>query len=120
MINKDRIVPVTATDLITLYSVILTGMGNTIYKLEPVAPGIFEINTDAESGLVCTEPVKELTFDAGVSDSEFFFLADYDFKGFFQSGAELSVSGDEIIPDGVTPYAAVLGSGAVAVSKIGL
>lgn len=45
MINNDRIVPVAATSLIDLYSVILAASSVSAAKLSAAAPGEFAIAT---------------------------------------------------------------------------
>ena len=113
MINTNRIVPVTATDLISLYGVVLLQDSNNsgIEALETDEIGVFEV-TDNSGIFLASEPVKSLTFGDGVTASTVYFVPAYDF---------VSVEGadDEVDADGRTLYKAVLSSGSVTVTKIG-
>ena len=66
MINNDRIVPVTRTDLLSLYSAMLTAASVTITKLAATAPAEFDVKS-AATALIADEPVKTLDIDATAS-----------------------------------------------------
>lgn len=124
MINNDRIVPVQATDLISLYAVILlqnsSNSGLTKLAAESV-DGKFSI-TDGTNPLLAAEPVKSCDIDAtesSVSAATLYFVPAYDFAGFTIDGTAASVTGD-VDPDGRTLYKAVLATGAITITKIGL
>lgn len=122
MINKNRIVPVTKTDLITLYGNIMTLAGSTIAALEATAPGVFSVDEAPAGGaLLANEPVKSLDIDAGVSAVTIYFVAGYDFEGFTVGGVAATIAdgSDDVKADDVTIYSAVLATGEITISKIG-
>jgi hypothetical protein len=113
MINKDRIVPVTATDLITLYGTTLkiASVSATAVSSEN-AEGDFVI---AEGGtLLADEPVKSVKFGEGVSSATLYFVASYDYEGF----KGVTATGD-VDADGCTLYTATLSGGSVTIAKVG-
>lgn len=117
MINTDRIVPVTVTDLLTLYGNVLKIAGKTINAVQAVNIGVFEVE-DATTELIAAEPVVTLDFADGVSSATVYFIADYNYSGFTIDGAAATVTGT-VEADGKTLYKAVLATGAVTVSKVG-
>lgn len=121
MINTDRIVPVQATDLITLYAVILKMDSNNsgLVKLAATAPGEFSQETNSAIALA-NEPVTELDFASGVTAGTVYFVPALDFKGFSLAGVATEFSGT-INENGIGSdlYKAVLSSGTITVSKIG-
>lgn len=75
MINKDRIVPITRTDLLSLFVMILRGTGNTVTVID-VVDGVATVPDDATGNLVANEPVREVK---GTAEAELFFCPAYDF-----------------------------------------
>ena len=67
MINKDRIVPVMATDLLSLYGLILKMDSNnsSMVAVDATNPGEFTVASGAGSVLIASEPVKSLNFASG-------------------------------------------------------
>lgn len=125
MINKDRIVPVMATDLISLYGVILLQDSNNsgLAKLSADAIGEFQVKTNSAK-LLAAEPVKKLDFDttaSSVTAGTVYFVAAYDYEGFSIDGvAETPASGSVAVEaDGCTLYKAVLASGDITITKVG-
>lgn len=125
MINKDRIVPVMATDLISLYGVILLQDSNNsgLAKLSADTIGEFQVKTNSAK-LLAAEPVKKLDFDAttsSVTAGTVYFVAAYDYEGFSIDGvAETPASGSvNVEADGCTLYKAVLASGDITITKVG-
>lgn len=123
MINSDRIVPVTATDLITLYGLILTmnssNSGLTALDAEDTA-GTFQI-TDGTNPLIASEPVSTCDIDStesSVSAATLYFVPAYDYSGFTIDGAAVTPTGT-VEADGRTLYKAVLSSGAITITKVG-
>jgi hypothetical protein len=123
MINTDRIVPVTAQDLISLYAIILVQNSNnsTLAKLdaEDVA-GDFQIKSGS-APLIASEPVKTCDIDAtasSVSAATLYFVPAYDFIGFTIDGVKVTPTGS-VDADGRTLYKAVLSSGAITITKVG-
>jgi hypothetical protein len=124
MINKDRIVCVTKTDLISLYGLILkqdTTNNSTLAKLASKSvDGDFQI-TSGSAPLLADQPVKTCDIDAttsSVSACTLYFVPALDFVGFSIDGAAVTVTGD-IDADGATLYKAVLATGAITVTKCG-
>lgn len=123
MINTDRIVPVVATDLITLYGLILkqdTTNNSTLDKLEADEIGEFQI-TSGSKPLLCNEPAKVIDIDAtasSVSACTVYFVPAYDYKGFTVDGAAATPTGS-VDADGRSLYKAVLSSGTITITKQG-
>lgn len=119
MINKDRIVPVMATDLLTLYGIILKIASVSVSALEPVSIGEFNLTTAASGDQLASEPVKKLNFDTGVSSATVYFIPAVDYKGFEIEGAAVETEGAEVEADGATLYTATLATNAVTIAKVG-
>lgn len=122
MINTDRIVPVTATDLITLYGLILkqASANSSLAKLEADGIGEFQVKSGS-APLLAAEPVKKIDIDAtesSVSAATIYFVPAFDYKGFSIDGADITPTGD-VVADGRTLYKATLASGAVTIVKAG-
>lgn len=124
MINTNRIVPITATDLITNYGVILAAATAAASGTAPTklsagnAAGTFAQSTNSAS-VLCDEPVKTLTFGSSVTAATVYFVPAYDYKGFDKTGATLTVTGT-VDADGSTLYKATLSTNALTIAKIGL
>ena len=125
MINNNRIVPVQATDLISLYAVILkqdTTNNSTLAKVDASnAEGDFAI-TSASTPLICSEPAKSIDLAAAVTAATVYFVPAYNYKGFSLAGvAEEPAAGSvDVDADGATLYKAVLSSGDITITKVGL
>lgn len=124
MINSDRIVPVTATDLITLYGLILkqdTTNNSTLAALNALdVEGDFKI-TSGSAPLLASQPAKSIDIDAtasSVSAATIYFVPAYDYKGFTIDGVAITPTGT-VTADGSTLYKAVLATGAVTITKAG-
>lgn len=125
MINNDRIVSVTKTDLISLYGLILKQDSNNSGLAKLAASGIatFQVKTNSAK-LLASEPAKVIDFDAtasSVSAGTVYFVPAYDFEGFSIDGTIVSPAdgSDEVVADGTTLYKGVLATGAVTITKIG-
>ena len=117
MINENRIVPVTATDLITLYGLILLQDSNNsaMTALQAATTdGQFTVSTTGIK--LAAEPVKTVNFTA--ESGTLFFVPAYDYAGFSVNGTAVTPSGD-VDADGRTLYKAVLATGAVTITKVG-
>lgn len=123
MINKDRIVPVQATDLLSLYGLILKMDSNnaTLAKLDALdVDGNFKV-TSGSAPLLCSQPVESIDIDvtaSSVSSATIYFVPAYDYKGFTIDGSAVTPTGS-VDADGVTLYKAALSSGAITITKIG-
>lgn len=120
MINTDRIVPVTAVDLISLYGLILKQDSNNsgLVALDATNPGEFEVASSAGSLLIADEPVASLDFASGYSAGTVYFVPAYDYVGFTINGSAVTPTGT-VNADGRTLYKAVLGSGAITITQVG-
>lgn len=123
MINTDRIVPVQATDLISLYALILTMNSNNsgLAALDATNPGEFEVASSAGSVLIADEPVDTLDFATGYSAGTVYFVPSYDYVGFTINGSAVTPEEGSatVNPDGRTLYKAVLASGEVTITQVG-
>lgn len=122
MINNDRIVSVTATDLLTLYGLILLQDSNnsSLEKLSAAEVGEFQITANSKL-YIADEPVKSIDIDAtasSVTATSVYFVPAYDYAGFTIDGAAVTPTGD-VVADGRTLYKAVLATGAITITKIG-
>lgn len=121
MINTNRIVPVQATDLITLYGTILKAANVSASKLAAGEIGKFQVTTNSAT-LLCDEPAVKIDFDAttsSVSAGTVYFVPAYNYAGFTIDGAAVTPSGD-VVADGATLYKAVLATGAITITKVGV
>lgn len=120
MINKDRIVSVTATDLITLYGTIMMLANTSVTAVDATNPGEFAI-TSGSGNVLAAEPIK--TFDIGnsVSSITIYFVPAYDYAGFTIAGEAATIADNDVTveADGKTLYKAVLSSGTVTITKAG-
>lgn len=123
MINKDRIVPVQATDLLSLYSVVLKMDSNnaTLAKLDALdVDGNFQVKSGS-APIICSQPVETIDIDAtasSVSAATIYFVPAYDYVGFKIDGVAVEASGD-VEADGASLYVATLSTGSITISKIG-
>ncbi len=123
MINKDRIVPVQATDLLSLYGLILKMDSNnsSLAKLDALdVDGAFKV-TSGSAPLLCSQPAETIDIDAtasSVSAATIYFVPAYDYKGFTIDGSAVTPTGS-VDADGVTLYKAALSSGAITITKVG-
>lgn len=120
MINQDRIVPITAVDLISMYGLILTLAASTAPTALAATDtaGDFAVTTNSAT-LLANEPVKALNFGSGVTASTVYFVAAYDYAGFTINGTAATTAGATVTPDGRTLYSATLASGTITIAKVG-
>jgi hypothetical protein len=116
MINTDRIVPITAVDLISMYGLILLQDSNNSAMAALQADTVDGQFTCGTGIHLAAQPVKSCNF-SGASGT-LYFVADYDFEGFTKGGNAVTVSGD-VVADGRTLYKAVLSSNTVTITKVG-
>lgn len=121
MINNDRIVPVTKTDLISLYAVILkqSSMNNSMTAIS--ANNVDGDFSCGEGTHIADQPLKSCDFTA--ANGVVYFVPAYDFKGFTKSGVVMPVTddSDEVLPDGATLYRAMITNVTdVKIQKVGL
>ena len=119
MINTDRIVPVMATDLLTLLSEVFAIANVSVTPLQAKAIAEFEVTT-AESGVqLCAEPLKTLNFASGVTSATVYFIPALDYEGFTVNGAAATMAGADVVADGSSLYLATLATGTVTIAKVG-
>ena len=119
MINKDRIVPITKTDLLTVYGTMLKIASVSVTALETTATDGTFVIASASGTVIANEPVKSLEITSGTS-ATIYFVPAYDFKGFTIAGSPVTPTGTTVDPDGVTLYTATLSGGnAITVAKVG-
>lgn len=126
MINSDRIVPVTKTDLISLYSVILmqaSGNSSLAKLASNDIAGNFQIKTN-NAVVIADQPVVSCDIDAtasSVSACTLYFMADPAFTGFTIDGvAEEAADGSvDVVAGSADLYKAVLASGDITITKVG-
>lgn len=125
MINKDRIVPVTKTDLLTLLGTVLglIGTSYTVLTADTVN-GDFDLTGSGAAGnKLCAEPVKTLNFHTGVTSGTVYFVAAYDFEGItFHEGTATfnssNLDNDDVKKDASTLYKAVLSSSTITLTAV--
>jgi hypothetical protein len=121
MMNKDRVVPVTAIDLLSLYAVILKAAGTTLTAVNSdTVDGVFSINENPANAVIASEPVKSFDFAGTTSAATVYFVPTYDYEGFKVAGAAVTTAGDEVVADHANLYSATLATGTVTIAKVGL
>lgn len=120
MINTDRIVPVMATDLLTLLSEVFAIANVSVTPLQ-AKKGIaeFEVTTSESGAQLCAEPLKTLNFATGVTSATVYFIPALDYEGFSIQGTAVSTAGADVVKDGSSLYSATLATGVVTIAKIG-
>lgn len=126
MINTNQIVPVSATDLLSLIGTVMAigqeSLAAVPTALAPLdAEGDFQVKTNSAVYLASV-PVKSLDFDAtasSVSAGTVYFIPAYSYEGFSIDGAKVTTAGADVVADGRTLYKAVLATGTVTISKVG-
>ena len=127
MINSDRIVPITAVDLISMYGLILkqdTTNNSGLVKLAAIdTEGDFVV-TSGSYPMIANEPVKSCDIDAtasSVSACTVYFVPAYDYEGFTVDGAAATIANNGVVVDGDgrTLYKAALATGTITITKVG-
>ena len=122
MINNDRIVPITRTDLLTLIGTTMTlgGTSYTVLQSKTVSGDFAVTGTGAAGTLLANQPVKSLDFESGVTGGTVYFVADFDYAGFKVAGADATIAAGSaaVINDGATLYKAVLDDGTVTITAV--
>lgn len=116
MINANREVPVVKIDLISLYSTILIAAN---VSAEKATGDVIQVKANNKVYLA-NEPVKSVDFDAtasSVTAGTVYFVPDFGFDKVSKDGTKVTATIDA---DGYSLYKAVLDSGTVTVSKVGL
>lgn len=120
MINTNRIVPVKKTDLLSLYSVMLS-IAN-IECTNVLADGIGNFDIQSGTGnMIASEPIKKFNFGSSVTSFTLYFVADYAYEGFKSNGSDATIADNGVVidKDATTLYKAVLSTGTVTITKVG-
>lgn len=120
MINTERIVPVTQTDLISLYGLILLQDSGNSAMTALQADDVDGDFTISGTGIkLAAQPVKSVNITA--ASATLFFVPAYDYAGFTVNGAAATIAQNNVVvnPDGKTLYKAVLSSGTVTITQVG-
>ena len=119
MINSNRVVSVTRTDLLSLYATMLQVKGGlSLAKISATNPGEFVLSTGS-GNKIADEPIKSLEFGS-VTSMVIYFVPALDFDGFYVSGTKKVLAGDDVDADSATLYTATLSDGTVTIAKVGL
>lgn len=118
MINTNRIVPVQASDLITLYGTMMKLAGTSVTAVQASAPGEFAI-TSGSGNLLAAEPVKSFDFGESVTSATLYFVPALDYEGFSIAGTAETTAGATVAKDGCTLYTATLSGGDITIAKVG-
>ena len=120
MVNNDRIVPVTNTDLLTLYALILQlqlkAEDEDLVVLQP-KDTVGNFVADEEAIYIASQPVKKAEFEDG--NGRLYFVAAFDFEGFTYNGESVSTTGETVEPNASTLYCAECEGGSVEITKVG-
>lgn len=120
MINKDRIVPIQKSDLLSMYGTFI----NLAFGLASQDPatvldannvdGDFTVDTDGV--YLASQPVRSLDVTGG-AEGTIFFVAAYDYVGMSIAGEAIVPTG-AVDPDSTTLYQAVVDNGAVTITAL--
>lgn len=119
MINANKIVPVTKSDLLSILANACLLCGKTVTALTASKPGVFAISSNPSTDVaLCNEPVVSFDFASGSSAATVYFVADYAYEGFKVAGAAVTpTEGSATVdPNSATLYKATLASGDVTIA----
>lgn len=117
MINANKIIPVTKSDLLSILANACLMCGKTVTAIAASAPGVFAISSNPSTDVaLCNEPVKVFDFASGSSAATIYFVADYDYQGFKVAGTAVTTSGADVDANSATLYKATLSSGSVTIA----
>lgn len=120
MVNNNNIIPVTQTDLLTLYGTALklAGTSYTVIAANDVAGNFSPVMPGETGNKLANAPVKTFNFRVDTVSAVVYFVAAYDYAGFSVNGTAVVTSGATVNPDCATLYSATLSDGAVAIAAI--
>lgn len=113
MINNDRIVPVTKTDLLSLYGAVLN-IASVSFDVLASADVDGNFTVAANGTYLANQPVMTLDFGTSTAATVYFIPA-YSYAGIKAGGADAEA---DVNADGATLYKAVLSSGSVTVTAV--
>lgn len=122
MINKDRIVPISKTDLLTMVGMVLNLIGTSYDVIASKnVDGDFDVTGSGAAGnKLVNQPAKTIDFKSGVTSGTVYFVASYDFDGIKVAGAAATIADGSatVKNDGATLYKAVLADSTVTISAV--
>lgn len=119
MINTDRIIPVTASNLLDIIGIAMQLAGKSATKVSASEVGTFAI-TSGSGNTLANEALKSADFGASVTSMVLYFIPAYDYEGFSVAGTAVTTSGATVVADGQTLYTATLADSAVTIAKVNL
>lgn len=120
MINEKRVVPVSKTDLMTMYGTMMLIAGIDVSAMQAGDVGYFSLSGTGDVGTkIASEPVIQIDISSGVTAAVIYFIPEYTYAGFAINGSAVETGGVDVQADGVTLYKATLASGAVTIAKAG-
>ena len=125
MVNNDRIVPIQKIDLLSMIGTVLA-IANVSFAVLAASTidGVFSVTGSGAAGnKLANQPVKSLDFASGVTGGTVYFVPDFAFAGITVAGAAATfnssyLDNEDVKPDGVTLYKAVLSSGTVTLTEV--
>lgn len=121
MVNKDFIIPVQKTDLLSLYGTVLT-IANVSFAIAAASvEGDVDITGSGAAGnFLANGPVKSIDFKSGVTGATVYFIPAYDYAGIKVAGAAATMASESVEVDAANAglYKAVLSSGEVTISAV--
>lgn len=121
MVNKDFIIPVQKTDLLSLYGTVLTIASVSFAIAECSVEGECDVTGSGSAGnFLANGPVKSIDFKSGVTGATVYFIPAYDYEGIKVAGAAATMDADSVDVDAVDAnlYKAVLSSGEVKITAV--
>lgn len=119
MINANKIVPVTKSDLLSILANACLLCGKTVTAIAASAPGVFAISSNPSTDVaICNEPVVSFDFASGSTAATVYFIADYAYEGFKVAGTAVTPQAGSatVDPNSATLYKAALSSGNVTIT----
>ena len=121
MVNKDFIIPVQKTDLLSLYGTVLT-IANVSFAIAACSvEGECDVTGSGSAGnFLANGPVKSIDFKSGVTGATVYFIPAYDYEGIKVAGAAATMDAESVEVDAVEAnlYKAVLSSGEVTITAV--
>lgn len=119
MINENRIVPVTKSDLLSIYANMFVVADKDVTVLHASEIGAFSLAAELAPNeiAVCAEPVKTFDLNRHGGAGNIAFIPALDYDGFYNNGVKVVFDGDEVKPDGVTLYIVHMTSAESVMSK---
>ena len=119
MINANKIVPVTKSDLLSILANACLLCGKTVTAIAATKPGVFSISSNPSTDVaICNEPVVSFDFASGSTAATVYFIADYAYEGFKVAGTAVTPQAGSatVDPNSATLYKAALSSGNVTIT----